>query len=159
MATDNRDVITNLVEFMIGKYNDFSRAKIDDKQIILEFFLTIIHTCTLSLSKSLANEKIFSGLLQVLDAHISQYGVESESIHMIGAISSTYKNSFKSKLDYYWKFVMQGLTQIEQKPVFRAALSCAADIARCHDQYILEKLHNAFKILVNYINSNNIIER
>jgi hypothetical protein len=68
----------------------------------------------------------------MIDFHIKNYGPDSEAINLISAVSICYKNEFKNKLDFYWNIVIQGLMNIDQKILFKAALNCVADIARTY---------------------------
>ena len=46
---------------------------------------------------------------------------------------------------------------VEQKPLFRATLSCIADVSRNCQNVIVDKIIQVFKVLVNYMQQN--IER
>lgn len=43
---------------------------------------------------------------------------------------------------------MQGLNLIEQKPLFKACLSCVADVARNHETAISDKVIQVFNKLL-----------
>ena len=61
------------------------------------------------------------------------------------------------QFDKYWNVVMQGLEMIEQKPIFRGALTCIQDIARNNEHRIIGKLTTVFQKLIQYMH--NSIER
>lgn len=48
---------------------------------------------------------------------------------------------------------MQGLEMVEQKPIFRGALTCIQDIARNNEHRIVGKLTTVFQRLVQYMHN------
>ena len=63
ITTNKKDVIIQLTTYLIEQYDLYAKSRIQDREIVLEQILTIIHTCILSLSKfatpSNLRDKIF----------------------------------------------------------------------------------------------------
>lgn len=77
-----------------------TKSNVQDKAIVLEYIMGLIHTCLLSLSKSAIPRPDFKDLMfGLIDHHIKVYGVEHEGINMISAVSLCFKRDFKSRLD------------------------------------------------------------
>lgn len=95
--------------------------------------MAVIHTGVLSLSKYSVEDDLKRKIYNLIDLHISIYGVEQEGINMISAAAICFKKEFlQEQFDKYWNIVMQGLEMIEQKLVFKATLACISDISRTH---------------------------
>lgn len=155
MATNNMGIIQELMKHLTDLYHSQARGHANDKQLILEEILSLIHTCLLALSKSVITKPEFKDIIfGIIDQHILSYGVEAEGINMISAVSSCYKKDFRYKMDEYWDKAMTGLDMVEQKILFRATLSCISDIARNHEQHIIEKLTGVFSKLVGMMKHN-----
>jgi hypothetical protein len=50
---------------------------------------------------------------------------------------------------------MQGLDSVDQKPTFKAALNCIADIARCDERRVTSYLSPIFQKLINIMHNSN----
>ena len=67
---------------------------------------------------------------------------------MISAACVCYKKEFKNRINQYWEKVLQGLYNFEQKELFKATISCISDIARNHQDYVVDKIMNLFSKLL-----------
>lgn len=76
MATNKRTVIVMLLTHLGGLYTQCCSAKVRDQEIILGQILTIIHTTVLAMSKFPTDETIRRKVYEILDLHLSIYGVE-----------------------------------------------------------------------------------
>lgn len=77
--------------------------------------------------------------------HLNINGIEQEGINMIGVLALTFKRDFlQDQFDKYWNIVMQGLELVDQKSIFKATLNTIADISRCDEEKIANKLIPVF---------------
>jgi hypothetical protein len=158
MATGKKNVVVMLTTHLIGLYGDSAKANLADRSIVLGQIITVIHTCLLSLSKFSVQYDLKHRIYELIDLHLRLNGIEQEGIHMISALSIAFKREFlQDQLEKYWSVVMQGLEWVEQKLVFKAALNCIADIARCEEgRAIQSKLVPVFERLVKLIHNNTL---
>lgn len=132
MHTNKRDIITMLTEYFISEYVKYSNGKIQDRDIILEHIIALIHTCLLSLTKFTVSSALKDKIYSLIDLHVKNFHVDTEGINIISAASSCFKKEFLYRLDNYWGLIIQGLNMIEQKSLFKASISCISDLARFH---------------------------
>lgn len=152
MSTNQMTIISQLITHLIPKYHHYASINIRDQSIVLDHIVSVIHTCLLAFSKSaLPKTEHKEQIYQLIDKHISLYGVESEGINLISVAATCYKKDFRVRIDYYWGKIMKGLEHIDQKPIFKAALSCVSDIARNQESEIADKLNLVFEKLVRYM--------
>jgi hypothetical protein len=120
--------------------------------------MSLIHTGLLAQSKSAIPKPELKDLIfGLIDSHIRNFGIETEGINMISAAAACYKKDFRARIEEYWDKVLYGLEMVDQKPLFKATLTCVSDIARNHEQVIVEKVSRVFDRLVKIMNAN--IER
>lgn len=133
MYTDQLRIINQLVEHLIQQYKHYASINIRDKAIVLEHIVTVIHTCLLAFTKTVVpNAEHREEIFRLIDDHINFFGVETEGINLISAAANCYKKYFKQHIDKYWDKIMHGLSLTDQKPIFKAALTCISDISRSH---------------------------
>lgn len=66
MACDKREIIIHLIDFLIDQYMAYTGMNVQDKQIILESIMAILHTCVLALAKFINAEQIKPRLYNLL---------------------------------------------------------------------------------------------
>lgn len=109
----------------------------------------------LALTKYSVDNDLRRKVIDLIDAHIRIYGVDSEGINLISAAAISFKSDFfKDHFEKYWRVINDGLMQIEQKPVFKAALQCISDISRSNEQTVAKKVSPVFSQLIQYVQSN-----
>lgn len=149
MATSKKNVLVMLATHLIALYGESAKSNMADREIVLAQIITVIHTCLLSLSKFPMQYDLKHKIYELLDLHLSINGVEQEGIHMISALAIAFKREFlQDQLDKYWHVVLRALDSVDQKPVFKAALNCIADISRCDESRVVNKLSPVFDQLV-----------
>lgn len=158
MATGKKSVVVMLTTHLIGLYIDSAKSNLADRGIVLGQIITVIHTCLLSLSKFSIQYDLKHRIYDLIDLHLQVNGIEQEGINMISALSIAFKREFlQDQLEKYWGVVIQGLELVEQKPVFKAALNCIADIARCEEGRTIQgKLAPVFEKLVKLMHNNTL---
>ena len=73
---------------------------IEDKPIVLEHIISVIHTSLLTISKSsLPRPNLRDPVFELVDEHMRVYGVDAEGINMISAVSSCYKMQFQHRIN------------------------------------------------------------
>jgi hypothetical protein len=155
ISTSNLPIVNELIAHLISQYHYFFKLHIGDKTIVLEQLISLIHTCLLAISKSsIPKPNLKEQVFDLIDQHIRAYGIESEGINMISAASGCFKRDFKDRLGNYWDHIMHALSQVEQKPLFKATLTCISDIARNQEHYVADKIVKVFSILVDYMQKN-----
>jgi hypothetical protein len=154
MHTERKDVINQLITYLVEQYNFYTKNPVQDRQIVLEHILTIIHTCVLSLSKFVNNSEIRDKIYDLIDLHIKLYGIEPEGVNMISAAAICFKKDFKMRIELYWSYIEHSLDSIEQKPLFKAALSCISDISRTYENEIVTKITSVFNKLIAFMYNN-----
>lgn len=153
-ATSKKGVLVMLVSHLIELYISSANSKINDREIVLAQIVTVIHTCLLSLAKFNMQIEIKHKLYELIDLHLSINGVEQEGIYMISGLAIAFKRDFiLEQFDKYWGVVLRGLESVDQKPTFKAALNCIADIARCDDSTVMAKLSPVFSRLVEIMHT------
>lgn len=131
MFTDQVKIINQLVQHLIMQYKHYIAINIRDKHIVLEHIVTVLHTCLLALSKSIIpNVQHMKHIFDLIDTHLQTFGIENEGLNMISAANSCFKSEVKHTLNKYWDTILAGLSLIDQKGTFRAALTCISDFAR-----------------------------
>lgn len=157
MATSKKNVLSMLIQHLITIYASYSHnnVKIVDLEIVHTQLIAIIHTCVLALTKYSVDNDLRRKVIDLIDAHIRIYGVDSEGINLISAAAISFKSDFfKDHFEKYWRVINDGLMQIEQKPVFKAALQCISDISRSNEQTVAQKVSPVFRQLIQYVQSN-----
>lgn len=133
MATVKKDVLAMLIQHLISIYASYTNnhVKIVDLEIVHTQLIALIHTCVLALAKYSVDNGLRRKVIDLIDAHINIYGVEAEGINLISAAAICFKAEFfKDHFEKYWKVINDGLMQVDQKTVFKAALQCISDISR-----------------------------
>jgi len=69
-------LICQLTQFLTDQYYIQSKGHIQDKAIVIEHILTVIHTCLLALSKFVPGNDIRDIVFKLLDDHINNFGIE-----------------------------------------------------------------------------------
>ena len=144
ITTNKKDVIIQLTTYLIEQYDLYAKSRIQDREIVLEQILTIIHTCILSLSKFATPSNLRDKIFQVIDRHIKSHGVSQEGINMISGAAICFKKDFLTKIDKYWNIILSGIQSKDQKPLFKASLSCISDISRGFQSAVASKLIPVF---------------
>ncbi len=158
MATNKKNVVVMLTSHLIGLYGDSAKANLADRGIVLGQIMTVIHTCILSLTRFPIQYDLKHRIYDLIDMHLRLNGIEQEGINMIGVLSIAFKREFlQDQLEKYWSVVMQALEMVEQKPIFKAALTCIADIARCEEGRVIKgKLALLFDKLVSLMHNSTL---
>lgn len=55
MTMNKRDIIIQLIDFMIDEYYKISNLKVNNFHFLIEQILGVLHTCILSLKNSIPN--------------------------------------------------------------------------------------------------------
>eukprot|EP00919_Chromeraceae_sp_WS-2016_P048684 GHVR01115266.1.p1 GENE.GHVR01115266.1~~GHVR01115266.1.p1 ORF type:complete len:138 (+),score=0.65 GHVR01115266.1:378-791(+) len=130
-TTDKREVVIQLIQFLTKRYYEIINSNIPDVQILLESLLTILHTAILAHKNYIpSSNNLLNDLCQLASFHIKKFGVESEGLSIISALSISFNKAFAPRMEEYWQYVVHGLDMIDQKSTFKAALSCTGDFAR-----------------------------
>ena len=137
MSTTNIPIVQELLKYLGGLYQSFSKKAIADKQIVLDEIIGLTHTCLLAIGKTAIPKPEFKDLVfNLIDQHIKCFGIETEVMNLISAAACCYKKDFRAKIDQLWGNILMGLEMPNQKLLFKATLSCLSDIARNHDRFI-----------------------
>jgi hypothetical protein len=154
MSTTKKSVLVMLVNHLIALYGDSAKANLPDHEIVLAQIITVVHTCLLSLAKFPMQFDLKHKIYDLIDLHLRINGVEQEGIHMISALAIAFKREFlQDQFEKYWDVVMRGLDSVDQKPTFKAALNCIADISRCDEAKVVARLVPVFQQLVTLMHN------
>lgn len=96
MATTQKNVLGMLIQHLISLYASYTNnnIKIIDLEIVHTQLIALIHTCVLALSKYTVDGDMRRKVVDLIDAHINIYGVESEGINLISAAGICFKKDF-----------------------------------------------------------------
>lgn len=96
MATTRKNVLGMLIQHLISLYASYtnSNVKIIDLEIVHIQLIALIHTCVLALAKYTIDNDLRRKVVDLIDAHINIYGVESEGINLISAAAICFKQTF-----------------------------------------------------------------
>ena len=92
-------------------------------------------------------------IFQLINEHIKAYGIEAEGINLISAASSCFKRDFRNRVEEYWERIIECLNQVKQRPLFKATLTCIADIARNQESHINQRISMVFSRLMDIMKS------
>lgn len=134
MTTTKRDIIEQLIEFMIQEYYKVVHLNIADISLLVEEIVSVLHTSILAHKNAIPNLKTLGTLCELIDKHISRFGVEHEGLSLLGSLATTFNKAFSSKAQHYWKNIMHGFESTNELPTFKAALACVGDFARMWEQ-------------------------
>lgn len=78
MNTNKRDIILQLIEFMIDKYYEVINADSPnhDKFYVIEQVLSVLHTAILAHKNSIPNNEILGKICDLMNKHFTKYGIE-----------------------------------------------------------------------------------
>jgi len=75
MSTNKRDIIVQLIEFMIDQYYNFLSKNIVNSELILEQTLSVLHTSILAHKNSIPSKELLAKICQLVDYHIRRFGI------------------------------------------------------------------------------------
>lgn len=76
MNTNKRDVIVQLIEFMIEEYYKVhNNPRLSDISFLVEQIISVLHTSILSHKDAIPNNDILSKCCDLVTFHIKKYGV------------------------------------------------------------------------------------
>ena len=64
-----------LLDHAISQYHHYSNANIQDREMILQHFIALVHVCLLSLQKYAIPTEIKKKIYEIIDVHTRKYGV------------------------------------------------------------------------------------
>lgn len=95
MNTNKRDVIVQLIEFMIEEYYKVNNnPRFTDIGFLVEQILSVLHTAILSHKNAIPNNDILSKCCDLISFHIKKYGAEVEGLNLLGALATTFNKNF-----------------------------------------------------------------
>ncbi len=130
MNTNKRDVIVQLLEFMIDEYYKVVSFNIQNSEFLVEQVLSVLHTSILAHKNAVPNNEILGKICDLINFHLKKYGVESEGLSLLGATATTFNKVFESRSTNYWPHISHALNQANEMATFKAALACIGDFAR-----------------------------
>lgn len=76
IGNKSREVLLQMVDFLMGKYYNFSNRKCSDQDIKINAILAVLHTTVLALEGVVPREGLVSSLIKLINDHIGKVGVE-----------------------------------------------------------------------------------
>lgn len=128
--TNKRDVIVQLIDFMIEEYYKIVGMTIPNSEFLIEQILSVLHTSILAHKNAVPNNEILGKICDLVNFHFKKYGVEPEGLSLLGATATTFNKAFESRAMNYWNYILHGLNSTNELATFKAALACIGDYAR-----------------------------
>lgn len=75
MNSNKKEIIIQLIEFMIEEYNKIVTGNLEDTGFLLEQILSVLHTSILAHKNSVPKHEILVKLCTLIDYHINKFGV------------------------------------------------------------------------------------
>ena len=151
MAIQKRDVIEELKSHLLDLYYEYSQRRVHDQAIILEQIMTVLHTCILALYQFQTPMTDIDKIARLIETHVRSQGVEVEGLNLISAAVSAYKYEFRHHLEKFWTYIIHGLEQVDQKPIFEAAIACVSDCTRVMKDQYADKVQLVFDKLIAFM--------
>ncbi len=102
MNTNKRDIIVQLIEFMVERYYQIVNMNQANTQFLIEQVLSVLHTAILAHKNAVPNNDILSSVCGLVNFHINRNGIEAESLSLLGALVTTFGKQFESRANNYW---------------------------------------------------------
>ena len=154
MNTSKREVIVQLIEFMMDQYYKYLDQKIPGTQLLLQQTLSVLHTCILAHKNAIPNNDILGKICDLITTHFKHAGVDAEGLSLLGATATTFNKSFQSRAISFLNYAYMGLDSTDQVPTFKAALACIGDFARMMESGFFNNAGQVMKRLLILIKSN-----
>lgn len=153
MNTNKRDVIVQLIEFMIEEYYKVNNSNMTDINFLVEQIISVLHTSILAHKNAIPNNEILSKICDLITYHIKKFGVESEGLNLLGATATTFSKTFELRAQSYWPAVKLGLSQVNEMNTFKSTLACVGDLARMMESTFFNQATEVIKQLFEYLQS------
>lgn len=135
MRTGDRDVLLQMVDFLMGKYYYFyDQQNIPDQVIRLGAVMGVLHTAVLALENTIPKMEVMNSLCKLIDMHVAKLGIEEEGLNLISSMAIAFNMAFKDKAALYWDKLLQGLNLISQPRLFKLALNSVGDFSRVYGE-------------------------
>ena len=114
MHTNKRDVIVQLIDFMIDEYYKVSRSNhMGDTHFLIEQILSVLHTSILAHKNAVPNNELLGRICELVNQQIKRVGIEAEGLSILGALATTFNKSFESRAQNFWPHIKSALDQTQ----------------------------------------------
>ena len=77
MTTNKREVIVQLIDFMIQEYYKVVNINIPNSEFLIEQVLSVLHTSILAHKNAVPNNELLGKICDLVNFHLKKYGVEA----------------------------------------------------------------------------------